>query len=80
MEKIKENHSNLIAHIKMLNREQVIGLGRVLQTCISESVNDVQGFDWSQTPTFHSTEGKGFWINSRVITTYRADPRRSECE
>jgi hypothetical protein len=63
-----------------VTREQVIGLGRVLQTCVSENISDVQGFFWNQEPTSHISEGKQFWTNSRTITTYRADSRRSECE
>jgi hypothetical protein len=60
---------------KVISRK-VLGLGRVLEICASENINDVQGFGWSNKPTFHASQG--LWLNDRVATTFRANPNRGE--
>jgi len=61
-----------------VTRKQVLGLGRVLETCTSERINDVQGFGWDDKPTFHAPDGKGFWMNRRVVRVWRQDQHKSE--
>jgi len=58
--------------------ERVLGLGRVHQVCKSKNVNDVQGFGWHEMPKFNANGGDGFWWNTRVKVTHRANPNRSE--
>ena len=56
--------------------ERVLGLGRVLQVCSSQRINDVQGFGWDKAPTFNQVSGR--WMNTRTETTFRANPNRSD--
>ena len=61
--------------------ERVAGLGRLLQTCCSPRINDVQGFGWDNKPKFHALpDGIGVWVNTRIRVTYRADQHKSDCE
>ena len=59
-----------------IESERVLGLGRVLQVCTSQHVNDVQGFGWDKAPTFSQVSGR--WTNTRKVTTFRANPHRSD--
>tara|TARA_R100000005_G_C4915601_1_gene151272 strand:- start:131 stop:343 length:213 start_codon:yes stop_codon:yes gene_type:complete len=59
-----------------IESERVVSLGRVLQVCTSQRMNDVQGFDWDKAPTFNQESGR--WMNTRVIRTWRQDQHKSD--
>ena len=56
--------------------ERVVSLGRVLQVCTSQRMNDVQGFGWDDLPNFSQVTGR--WMNTRVIRTWRQDQHKSD--
>jgi len=56
--------------------ERVVSLGRVLQVCTSQRINDVQGFGWDGLPNFSQVTGR--WMNTRVIRTWLQDQHKSD--
>jgi len=65
-----KNESNTLK----IESSKVLSLGRVLQVCASQRINDVQGFGWDVEPTFKS----GHWTNTRVVRTWRQDQHKSD--
>lgn len=61
-----------------IESERVVSLGRVLQVCTSQRINDVQGFCWDKAPTFSQVSGR--WMNTRIVTVWRQDQRKSELD
>ena len=55
--------------------ENAMGLGRVLQVWTSPNREDVEGWGWNWNEARFED---GVWGNTKTVTTFSADPRRSE--